>query len=393
MTKNQKLQNTLSQGRAAVISVLLFVCSFLPPSRGVAQVATTGANVVTTAVPFLTIGPDSRGNGLGDVGVATTPDANSMHWNPAKYARVADLYGVSFSYVPWLRNIANDITLCYLSGYYHPDVRQSFAASIRYFTFGDIKFFDETATYSATSRPNELALDFAYALNLSKTLSAAVAFRYIRSDLMTELEDREVGNAFSGDLSMFYSKEVRIRDVLTVWSWGVNISNIGTKITYTDTGSGDFIPTNLKIGTSLGFGFNPNHRLTVANEFNKLLVPTPQKTISTEGNAIWVGGGQSNQSVLGGIFSSFSDAQGGFSEELREISWAMGLEYELYQRLALRTGYFHESNEKGGRQYLTAGLGVRMEQFGIDFSYLMPTKNNHPLENTIRFSLVLNGKK
>jgi hypothetical protein len=365
-----------------------------------AQTSTSGANYISTAVSFLTITPNSRAGAMGDAGVATSPDVNSMHWNPAKFAMIDSEYGVSASYTPWLRDLVDDMSISYLTGYYRLDKNQTIGASLRYFSLGEIAFLqraDETATLY---KPNEWSFDIAYSRKLSDEFSGGIAFRYIRSDLTQSQNvgptSTEPGNAFAADVSVYYQHEFRRNRKDMIWSWGLNISNIGTKISYTDDDEKEFIPTNLKLGTALKMELDRYNSLTIATDLNKLLVPTPSSGSleKDENGGVIVGSGEySDKSVVGGIFSSFSDAPGGMSEEFKEIAWSLGLEYWYQEQFALRTGYYYEHEDKGNRKYFTAGLGVKLNMFDLDFSYLIPTTQNNPLKNTLRFSLTANLDK
>jgi len=358
-----------------------------------AQATTSGANTITTAVPFLSITPDSRAGGMGDAGVATTPDVNSQHWNPAKYAFAESNMGIGLSYSPWLRALVDDINLAYLVGYKKLDDVQTISSSLRYFSLGNITFTDIYGTTMSQANPNEFAIDFGYTRQLSEIFSGAVALRYIRSDLtggqLVNGVESHAGNSYAADVAFYLYDPFRANGHDNIFSAGINIQNIGKKISYTDGTVKDFIPTNLMLGAAYTTEMDEYNSITFAVEANKLLVPTPPKdTIGFgEGDIIYPGGINSDKSVIGGIFSSFSDAPGGFSEELQEINISFGLEYWYNKQFALRAGYFYENQNKGNRKFLTAGAGLKMNVFALDFSYLLPTQRNHPLENTLRFSL------
>ena len=358
-----------------------------------AQATTSGANTITTAVPFLSITPDSRAGGMGDAGVATSPDVNSQHWNPAKYVFAESNMGIGLSYSPWLRALVNDINLAYLVGYKKLDEEQSISGSLRYFSLGNITFTDIYGTEMSQANPNEFAIDLGYARKLSEVFSGAVTMRYIRSDLtggqMVNGVESHAGNSYAADVAFYYRNEFRANGHDNVFSSGINIQNIGAKISYTDGAVKDFIPTNLMLGAAYTTEMDQYNSITIAVEANKLLVPTPPKdTIGFgQGDIIYPGGINSDKSVIAGIFSSFTDAPGGLSEELQEINVALGLEYWYNKQFALRAGYFYENANKGNRKYFTAGAGLKMNVFALDFSYLLPTQRNHPLENTLRFSL------
>ncbi len=367
---------------------------FVSIAEGIlAQSSTTGANVITTAVPFLSITPDSRAGGMGDAGVATTPDINSQHWNPAKYAFIESDMGVGISYSPWLRALVDDINLAYLAGYKKLDDQQVLSASLRYFSLGDIIFTNEYATEIGQQSPNEFAIDIAYTRLLSETFSGAVAVRYIRSDLtggqLINGVPSYAGNSFAADVAFYYYNEFRVGRKDNIFSAGINIQNIGSKISYTEGEVKDFIPTNLKLGVNYTTEVDNYNSFSFTFDINKLLVPTPKvDTLSGgEGQVITGSGFSSDKSVIAGIFSSFSDAPGGLSEELQEITLSAGVEYWYNKQFAIRGGYFYENENKGNRKFITVGAGLKLNVFALDFSYLIPTVRNHPLENTLRFTL------
>jgi len=367
-------------------------------------------NVVTTAVPFLMITPDSRSGSLGDAGVALPTDANALHWNPAKLAFSKDKIGLSISYVPWLKALVPDINLSYLSGYSRIDDMSTFGASLRYFSLGDIQFTNDFGEYMGDFRPHELALDGAYARKLSETFSLGLALRFIYSNLAgnTPLNDgteTKPGIAFSGDISTYWQPEpFKIKDKILDFALGFNLSNIGSKITYTDVTDRDFIPINLRLGTYLNYHIDDFNQLALIFDLNKLTVPTsPIYKIDSFGNPIPGDDGQlvinlgknPDVPVIAGIIQSFYDAPGGFKEEMREINPAIGLEYWYDQQIAGRVGYFYEHETKGNRQYLTLGIGIKYNILNLDVSYLIPTNNKtasqtSPLENTVRFTLLFN---
>jgi hypothetical protein len=358
-----------------------------------AQATTSGANTITTAVPFLSITPDSRAGGMGDAGVGTTPDVNAQHWNAAKYAFAESNMGIGLSYSPWLRALVDDINLAYLVGYKKLDEFQTISGSLRYFSLGNITFTDIYGTELNQANPNEFAIDFGYARKLSEIFSGAVSVRYIRSDLtggqLVNGVESHAGTSYAADIAFYLYNEFRTNGHDNIFSAGINIQNVGAKISYTDGEVKDFIPTNLMLGAAYTTEMDPYNSITFAVEANKLLVPTPPKdTIGFgEGDIIYPGGINSDKGVIAGIFSSFSDAPGGFSEELQEINISLGIEYWYNKQFALRAGYFYENENKGNRKFLTAGAGLKMNVFALDFSYLLPTQRNHPLENTLRFTL------
>jgi hypothetical protein len=391
------------------ILVLLGLTALFRPAAG--QINTDQLsgkiNTVTTAVPFLTIAPDSRSGGMGDVGVAISTDANSMHWNPAKYAFAPNDMGLSISYTPWLRKLIPDINLAYLSGYKRIDKQQVIGVSLLYFSLGDITFTDVVGNTTQQFNPNEFSVDAAYARSFSDRLSGSLAFRFIYSNLTGGYYvggiESHPGTSYAADVSMFYqNKDLRLRDYDATWAFGFNISNIGAKISYTQNSDKDFIPINLRIGTAFTIDFDDYNSLTAAVDVNKLLVPSPplyyRDSVDAGGDPIIESGFDPNVSVAVGMFHSFYDAPGGFGEEMKEITYAAGLEYWYAKQFAIRGGFFYEDGTKGNRKFFTVGIGLRLNVFGLDFAYLVPIYQNNPLANTLRFSLLfdfagLNGKK
>jgi len=375
--------------RIFVVGLILVVAV----NQAFAQATLSGANVVTTAVPFLTISPDSRAAGMGDVGVGTSADVNSQHWNAAKYAFTESDMGVALSYSPWLRNLADDINLAYLVGYKRLDDYQTLSASLRYFSLGDILFYDDQAQYQGQQNPNEFAIDFGYTRLLSDYFSGAVTGRYIRSDLtggqMINGVESHAGNSYAVDVAFYFRNEFMTGRQENLFSAGINIQNIGAKISYTDGEVKDFIPTNMKLGAAYTTELDDYNTITFAVDLNKLLVPTPPRDTTTydDGTIIYPGGINSDKSVVGGMFTSFGDAPGGMKEELQEVNISAGVEYWYNQQFALRAGYFYEHENKGNRKFMTAGAGLKLNVFALDFSYLLPLVRNHPLENTLRFTL------
>ncbi|WP_430973410.1 type IX secretion system outer membrane channel protein PorV [Sunxiuqinia rutila] len=373
--------------RFTVLAFLIGLMLFSNETFAQATSSTTGANTILTGVPFLTIAPDSRAGAMGDAGVASTPDMNSQHWNPAKYAFIDSEMGVALSYTPWLRNLVDDINLAYLVGYKRLDDLQTISASLRYFSLGDISFMSDYGDFQGQQSPNEFAIDVAYTRLLSDHFSGSVAMRYIRSDLtggqLVNGVPSTAGNSYAADIAFYYQNEMRVNRKESVFSAGINISNIGSKISYTDGQTKDFIPTNLKLGVGYQTEMDQYNTIGFYFDINKLLVPTP----STDSVDIVEGGFSEDKSVISGIFSSFGDAPGGLKEELQEISYAVGAEYWYNKQFALRVGYFYENENKGNRKFMTAGAGLKLNVFALDFSYLIPTVRNHPLENTLRFTL------
>jgi hypothetical protein len=345
-------------------------------------------NAIQTVVPFLSIAPDSRAGAMGDVGVATTPDVYSMHWNPAKFAFIDGKAGVGISYSPWLRNLVPDINIAYLTGYYRIDNKQVASASLLYSSLGDVPFTDEFGNLERTFKPNELAFDLGYSRVFAEYFSGGIAFRFIYSNLTGGTysggDATKPGTSFAADISGYYRRDIDLFSKDAEIGFGLNFSNIGSKMSYSDGQTADFIPMNMRLGSAGTINFDNFNKLSLAIDFNKLLVPTPPVYNS---DMEIIDGKDPNVSVPIAIFQSFYDAPGGLKEELHEITWALGLEYWYNNQFAIRSGYFHENASKGNRKYFTAGAGFKLKGFTIDFSYLMPTTSNHPLARTLRFSL------
>ena len=345
-------------------------------------------NAIQTVVPFLSIAPDSRAGAMGDVGVATTPDVYSMHWNPAKLAFIDGKGGVGISYSPWLRNLVPDINIAYLTGYYRIDNKQVASASLLYSSLGDVPFTDEFGNLERTFKPNELAFDLGYSRIFAENFSGGIAFRFIYSNLTGGTysggDATKPGISFAADISAYYSRDIDLFSKDAEIGLGANFSNIGAKMSYSDGQTADFIPMNMRLGTAGTINLDNFNKLTLALDLNKLLVPTPP--IYNSDMEI-IDGKDPNVSVPIAIFQSFYDAPDGIKEEFREITWSFGLEYWYNDQFAIRGGYFHENASKGNRKYFTAGAGFKLKGFTIDFSYLMPTVSNHPLARTLRFSL------
>jgi len=355
---------------------------------------TTGdhLNTITTAVPFLLISPDSKAGAMGDVGVATSPDANSMHWNPAKMSFAEDDIGVAVSIVPWLRELVPDINLQYIGGYYKLNRNEAIGFELRYFSLGNITFTDNSGNIIGQYNPNEMAFGSAYSRKLSDKLSIAISGRYIYSNLTGGQAaggtETVAGKSIAADISSYFQTPIRIAKRDGQLAIGMNISNIGNKISYTETVVRDFIPINLRLGTSISSELDDYNKISFAFDINKLLVPTPPLY---DENGDIISGKDPEVGVVTGMFQSFGDAPGGFKEEMREINISTGMEYWYANQFALRACYFFEHDTKGGRQYLTFGSGVKYNVFALDFSYLISTTNigsTNPLANTMRFTLV-----
>jgi hypothetical protein len=363
-------------------------------------------NTITTAVPFLLIGPDSRAGGMGDYGVATSPDPNSTHWNASKLAFAEKNAGFSISYTPWLRALVNDINLAYLSGYKKIGDDQAIAGSLRYFSLGNIDFTNENAEKTGSFNPNEWAIDVAYSRKLAENFSGGLSLRYIYSNLtggiaiQNNTSQTRPGTSIAADLSGYYRTDVEVSGKDAKLAFGLNISNIGSKISYTDTKSKDFIPTNFRLGGNLEVALDDYNTISFGVDINKLLVPTPpvylktstgQDSLDQDGvKIIEYGKDPTNISPATALFTSWTDAPAGWREEMKEFIWCTGVEYWYDKQFAIRGGYFHEAATKGNRQYFTVGAGLRYNVFGLDFAYLIPTDQRNPLENTLRFTLVFN---
>lgn len=351
-------------------------------------------NPVNTSVTSQTIAPDARAAGMGDVGVATDPDVNSQYWNPAKYPFCISRAGVALNYTPWLRQLVSDMDLAYLSGYYRIGDYSAVSASLRYFSLGEVMtdYNGETGESNGmTINPYEMSFDVAYSLMLSEKFSLAAAVRWIYSDLTYDYtDDTSPGSAFAADLACYYNDYINIGARECQLGIGLNISNIGSKITFGGDDNSEFIPTNMRLGLALMVPIDEFNRFTIAADANKLLVPTYPKQEegeSTEDYQQRVQKDYYDVSSISGIFKSFGDAPGGFKEELQEINWSVGAEYVYNDKFTLRAGYHHESENKGNRKYFTVGAGFRMSAFSLDCGYVIATAKSNPLDQTLRFTL------
>lgn len=366
-----------------------FIALSLFLSGGLVAQAQDENNSITTATPFLSISPESRGSAFGDAGAGTSPDISSQYWNASKYAFMEEDFGFSFSLTPWLRELVGDINLFYATGYKKFGDMQSVSASLRYFSLGDIQWTNSQGDPQGTVSPNEFALDAAYARKFSENWAGAVTFRYIYSDLTGGAsvdvagsgQEYYPGNSFAADISTFYTKEIQLGDVPTKIGFGVNLSNIGAKISYTKGEYSEYLPTNFKIGTAWTFTIDEYNKIAAIVDINKLMVPTPDKENDEFGDL------RNDMSPLKGIMTSWNDAPGGFSEELHEIMYSLGTEYIYDDMFFVRGGYFHEHATKGNRKFVSFGAGFKMNVFGLDVSYLVPMDSGSPLANTLRFTL------
>jgi len=397
---------------AAKLSALLLF--LIPASHTRAQNGTINAepqlNAIQSGVPFMTITPDSRSGGMGDVGVAGPASISSQHWNAAKYPFIEGDGGVALSYTPWLRRLIPDINLAYLAGFYKLKNKQVISASLRYFSLGQIIFTDNSGTPQGLYVPNEFALDAGYSRLLTDHFSAAIVFRFIRSDLtggwLVGGTDTKAAVAVAGDLAFYYNRpQLNLGERDGTMSFGINISNMGNRISYSDDQEKSYLPINFKIGGALEIELDDYNTMTFMADINKLLVPTPPVWATdssgsaiedADGNQIVEHGRDPDVPVPVGMVRSFFDAPGVIMsdgdrsvlrEELNEITYSVGMEYWYRNQFAIRGGYFHEHETKGNRKYFTAGVGLRLNVFALDFSYLIPVKQNNPLANTLRFTL------
>lgn len=349
-------------------------------------------NPVNSAVTSQTIAPDARAAGMGDVGAATDPDVNSQYWNPAKYPFTISKAGVALNYTPWLRQLVNDMDLAYLAGYYRIGDYSAVSGSLRYFSLGEVSTSSGVDnTGDMTINPYEMSLDVAYSLMLSEHFSIAAAVRFIYSDLTYDYtEDTTPGSAFAADLSCYYQNYFNMGSRECQLGLGMNISNIGSKITFGGDDNSEFIPTNLRLGASVMIPIDEYNRFTIAADASKLLVPTYPQQRDGESNEDFEQRKQKEYydcSSISGIFKSFHDAPGGFKEEMQEVNWSLGAEYVYHDQFSIRAGYHNESENKGNRKYFTVGAGFKMSVFSLDAGYVIATAKSNPLDQTLRFSL------
>ncbi|MCX6305879.1 MAG: type IX secretion system outer membrane channel protein PorV [Bacteroidetes bacterium] len=364
-----------------------------------------GSRVISTAVPFLTIAPDARAGGMGNVGVATTPDAYSMFWNPAKYAFIDKTFGFGIGYVPWLRQLVNDIGLYSVVGYGKIGDKQAIAGSLRFFSMGEVQFTNDYGENTILVKPNEFALDATYARKFSREFSGAVAGRFVYSNLIPGGGDGTTqarpGTSVAADVAIYYHHEMEVKGISGASiDFGLNISNIGSKMSYSSSSIvRDFIPTTLRLGPSFTMDIDDYNRFSISLDLSKLLVPTPpvylkdhtgsSDSIKDNKKVIYKGKNPDVSPVMG-MIQSFYDAPYGFKEEMQEINIALAAEYWYNKLFSVRAGYFYESVYKGDRQFFTLGAGLRYNVFGLDFSYLIPIRSNNPLQHTLQFTLLFN---
>ena len=371
------------------LRILLAVLTAAVSLGANAQEKTDIFNPERNSVTSQTIAPDARAAGMGDVGAATDPDVNSQYWNPAKYPFCISRAGVALNYTPWLRQLVNDMDLAYLAGYYRIGDYSAVSASLRYFSLGEVALTEDVG--GMTINPYEMSVDVAYSLMLSEKFSIAAAVRWIYSDLTSDYtDDTTPGSAFGADIALYYQNYIMIGQRECQLGLGLNISHIGSKITFGGDDNSEFIPTNMRLGASLMVPIDEYNRFTIAADANKLLVPTyplQEDGASTEDYQQPVQKDYYDISSISGIFKSFGDAPGGFKEELQEIRWSVGAEYVYNDKFSLRAGYHHESENKGNRKYFTFGAGFRMSAFSLDCGYVWATAKSNPLDQTLRFTL------
>ena len=381
--------NTISK-----TAIILLVCFFLPFVAN-AQDMKNEFNPITTGVVSLGIVPDARGASMGDLGAATDPDANSQYWNPSKYAFAYSKAGVSISYTPWLRKLVNDIYLANLAGYWKlgQEDNQAVSASLRYFSLGEVSMTNDEGASINSINPFEMAFDLGYSRKLSESFSMGVALRYIYSDLAfdesSSSDDTKGASAFAADISGYYTTYPIVGRNECQWSLGFNISNIGSKMSYNGGNEPAFLPTNLRLGTMFMFPLADYHSLALSVDVNKLLVPAKPRLTDFEDQIAYEDALQDwkDMSPIAGVFNSFTDAPGGAKEELREINYSIGAEYNYNQQFFLRGGYYHESAYKGNRQYFGLGAGFALNIVRLDAAYMIATAQSSPLDQTLRFSL------
>jgi hypothetical protein len=378
----------MNKSMKIMISSLLAVMSLTVS----AQVKNSMFNPVHTSVTSQTIAPDARGGAMGDIGAATDPDVNSQYWNPAKYPFAISRAGVALNYTPWLRQLVNDMDLAYLAGYYRIGDYSAVSSSLRYFSLGEVyTSSDVSGSNDMTIHPYEMSFDVAYSLMLSEKFSIAAAVRWIHSDLTYDYtEETTPGNAFAADIAAYYQNYINIGQRECQLGIGLNVSNIGSKITFGGDDNSEFIPTNLRLGASLMVPIDEYNKFTIAADANKLLVPTyPQKKDgeSDEDFEVRKQKDYYDVSSISGIFKSFTDAPGGFKEEMQEVNWSVGGEYTYNDKFSVRAGYHHESENKGNRKYFTVGAGFKMNVFSLDAGYVIATAKSNPLDQTMRFTL------
>lgn len=380
---------TLPLALAASLALAAPISAFAQDDDSQSTTMPREYNPIPSSVQMLNIAPEARGTSMGDAGVASTPDINSQYWNPAKYIRMDSKCGASLSVTPWLRNIISDINLFSLMGYYKVNDRNCVSMGVRYFSLGDLVFYNDNGDEEGTYKPNEFAIDAAYSLALSKTFSGAIALRYIHSDLGFEFNDDgySKGNAFAADIAFYFKKPLKVAGNAADLMAGINISNIGSKISYDDGVTNEYLPANLRLGVGFWYEIDKYNKIGGTVDFNKLLVPTPDYRDNADYEARQK---YYDKSVISSIFSSFSDAPRGGKEELEEIDICAGLEYTYNNMFSARFGYHNNPDNKGGLKYCSAGLGIKYQMIDIAASYIFAVGNhqsNEALANTVRITL------
>ena len=386
-----------------ITSIFILVSINISGQINTGELGGAKLNAIQTAVPFLTIAPDSRSGGMGDGGVASTPDMNSQHWNIGKYAFLDSKGGFAISYTPWLRNLIPDINLAYLTGFFRIDEQQVISTSLRYFSLGSITFTNIDGSFAGQYNPNEFAVDAGYSRLFTENFSGGIAFRFIRSDLTSgqqtsDGQETKAGISFAADLGFYYQNQVNVGNSDGEWAAGISLTNMGTPISYSVDSDKTPIPTNMRLGGRFTYNIDDYNTISMNLDINKLLVPSPPVMgEDTSGNQVVIRGKKAPGSTVMGMVQSFYDAPGVlksdgsysvFQEELNEISLSLGVEYWYRKQFAIRTGYFYEAASKGNRKYFTVGVGLKLNVFAIDFAYLVPTNGqNSPLANTLRFTL------
>ncbi|GAB5526318.1 MAG: type IX secretion system outer membrane channel protein PorV [Roseivirga sp.] len=372
----------------AILVFITLSTSLKAQNSGVISGQDTSRRVITTAVPFLTIAPDPIAGAMGDVGAATDPNANAAHWNPAKLTFINKSAGIAASFTPWLQRFVDDMSISYLSGFKKIDDVSAFGFAMTYFDLGDIQLTDGAGNELNTINPREFALAGTYSRKLGNDFSIGVTGKFIHSNLsggitVSPVTDPKPGTSIAADIGVYYRSRVTVLQKDSQLSFGGVISNLGAKISYNSADEEDFIPTNLRLGSALSTYLDPYNKITLAMDFNKLMVPTPQPD-----------GSHLDKGLLEGVFGSFGDAPDGIGEELQEVTISTGAEYEYKETFAIRAGYFYEHVNKGNRKFFTMGVGFKHKNIGVDFAYLIPQFQDHPLAETLRFGLTLDlGKK
>ncbi len=386
-----------------ITSIFVLVSTTISGQIDTGELGGAELNAIQTAVPFLTIAPDSRSGGMGDGGVATTPDMNSQHWNIGKYAFLDSKGGFAISYTPWLRNLIPDINLAYLTGFFRIDEQQVISTSLRYFSLGSITFTNIDGSFAGQYNPNEFAVDAGYSRLFTENFSGGIAFRFIRSDLTSgqatsDGQETNAGISFAADLGFYYQNQVNVGTSDGEWAAGISLTNMGTPISYSVDSDKTPIPTNMRLGGRFTYNIDDYNTISTNLDINKLLVPSPPyMDEDSTGELVVVRGKEAPGSAVMGMVQSFYDAPGVlksdgsysvFQEEINEISLSIGVEYWYRKQFAIRAGYFYEHASKGNRKYFTVGVGLALNVFAIDFAYLVPTNGqNSPLANTLRFTL------